>query len=95
MNRKHTDMETLDLTGGNGPVFRIANEDSLAWGAAKQFREAGAELAISYLNDRAKPHVAPLARQLQAPPLLPCDVAITGEVLDADAGYHIEGMVLH
>lgn len=88
-------METLDLNGRKGLVVGIANEDSLAWWAAKHFREAGAELAITCLNDKAKPYVEPLARRLEAPVFLPCDVSRTGEVIHVDAGFHIEGMVIH
>ena len=73
-------METLDLNGRKGLVVGIANEDSLAWWAAKHFREAGAELAITYLNDKAKPHIEPLARRLAAPVFLPCDMSRPGEI---------------
>ncbi len=52
--------EILDLSGRYGLVVRVANEHSLAWSAAKHFRNVGAELAVTYLNDMAKPHVEPL-----------------------------------
>jgi len=51
----------------------IANEQSLAWSAAQHFRSAGADLAITYLNDMAKPFVEPLAQQVSAPIFLPCN----------------------
>jgi len=73
-------MENLDLTGKKGLVVGIANEDSLAWWAAKHFREAGAELAVTYLGDKAKPHVEPLARRLEAPIFLPCNVGEPGQI---------------
>ncbi len=73
-------METLDLTGRKGLVVGIANEESLAWSAAKHFREAGAELAITYYNDKAKPYVAPLAESIAAPMLLPCNVSVPGQL---------------
>ena len=38
-------------------VIGIANEHSIAYGCAKAFRELGADLAITYLNDKARPHV--------------------------------------
>jgi enoyl-[acyl-carrier protein] reductase I len=50
-------MEVLDLSGRRGLVVGIANEHSLAWAAAHHFRNAGAELAVTYLNDKAKPYV--------------------------------------
>ena len=73
-------MISLDLTGRKGLVVGIANEDSLAWAAARQFREAGADLAVTYLNDKARPHVQPLAEAVQAPIFLPCDVSAVGEL---------------
>jgi enoyl-[acyl-carrier protein] reductase I len=73
-------METLNLIGPKGLVVGIANEESLAWSAAKHFREAGAELAITYYNDKAKPNVAPLAESVAAPILLPCNVSVPGQL---------------
>ena len=61
-------------------VIGIANEHSIAYGCARAFRELGAELAITYLNEKAKPHVAPLAQELEAALLLPLDVARPGEL---------------
>jgi enoyl-[acyl-carrier protein] reductase I len=61
-------------------VTGIANEHSIAFGCAAAFRELGAELAITYLNEKAKPHVEPLAKQLQAPILAPLDVSQPGEL---------------
>ena len=48
----------LPLAGKRGLVTGIANADSIAWGCAKAFRAMGAELAVTYLNDKALPHVA-------------------------------------
>jgi enoyl-[acyl-carrier protein] reductase I len=62
------------LQGKKGLVVGIANQDSIAWGCARALREAGAELAVTWLNDKARPHVEPLARQLGAPICLPLDV---------------------
>lgn len=72
--------EMLDLSGRKGLVIGIANEQSLAWPAAMHFRQAGADLAVTYLNDRAKPHVEPLAQRVHAPILLPCDVGMPGQL---------------
>jgi enoyl-[acyl-carrier protein] reductase I len=58
----------------------IANDQSLAWWAAKHFRGAGADLAITYVNDRAKPYVEPLAKELDAKFLLKCDVEAEGKL---------------
>src|SRR5499427_8628006 len=70
------------LEGKKGLIVGIANDQSIAWGCAKAFRALGAELAVTYLNDKAKPHVEPLAKELEARLLLPCDVRRTGQ-LDA------------
>merc|ERR1711916_256440 len=65
--------ELLELTGRKGLVIGIANERSLAWPGALHFRQAGADLAITYVDERTKPFVAPLAERLEAPILLPCN----------------------
>jgi len=61
-------------------VIGIANEHSIAYGCAKAFREVGAELAVTYLNDKAKPHVEPVAKELEAVMFMPLDVAKPGEL---------------
>jgi enoyl-[acyl-carrier protein] reductase I len=68
------------LAGKRGFVLGIANEHSIAWGCAQAFRAMGAELAITYLNDKARPYVEPLARQLEAAVFLPCDVQVPGQL---------------
>ena len=61
-------------------VVGIANEYSIAYGCANAFRSLGAELAITYLNDKARPHVEPLAKALGAPIFLPLNVESAGEL---------------
>ncbi|MBN8534392.1 MAG: enoyl-ACP reductase FabI [Rhizobiales bacterium] len=70
----------FDLTGKCGLVVGIANEHSIAYGCARAFRDAGAELAITYLNARAEPYVRPLAEDLGSPLILPCDVREPGQL---------------
>jgi enoyl-[acyl-carrier protein] reductase I len=70
----------LSLTGKRGLVVGVANDHSIAWGCAKAFKEAGAELAITWLNDKARPHVEPLAQSLGATLLLPLDVEQPGQL---------------
>jgi enoyl-[acyl-carrier protein] reductase I len=70
------------LEGYRGLVVGIANDQSIAWGCARAFRAFGAELAVTYLNDKARPHVEPLARELEASIVMPMDVMKEGE-LDA------------
>jgi enoyl-[acyl-carrier protein] reductase I len=73
-------MEVLDLSGRRGLIVGVANEHSLAWAAAQHFRNAGAELALTYLNDKAKPYVEPLARQVDSKIFLPCNLEVPGQL---------------
>lgn len=73
-------MEIIDLDGRKGLVVGIANEESLAWSAAQHFRNAGAELAVTFLNDKARAYVEPLAQKLEAPLFLPCNVTSPGQL---------------
>ena len=68
------------LEGKRGLVVGIANDQSIAWGCARSFRALGAELAVTYLNDKARPHVEPLAEELEAPIFMPLDVAVPGQL---------------
>jgi enoyl-[acyl-carrier protein] reductase I len=61
-------------------VIGVANDSSIAYGCAKAFRELGADLAITYLNEKAKQYVEPLARELEAPLFLPLDVSKPGQL---------------
>ena len=68
------------LQGKKGLVVGVANDKSIAWGCARALRDAGAELALTWFNDKARPHVEPLAQQLQAPIPLPLDVEQAGQM---------------
>lgn len=68
------------LTGHKALVVGIANDQSIAYGCAKAFREAGAELAVTWLNEKARPYVEPLARELEAPITGALDVAVPGQL---------------
>jgi enoyl-[acyl-carrier protein] reductase I len=68
------------LEGKRGLIVGIANDQSIAWGCAKAFRALGAELAVTYLNEKAKKFVEPLARELEAPILMPLDVRTPGQM---------------
>lgn len=68
------------LKGMKALVCGIANEHSIAWGCAKAFRELGADIAITYATEKARPHVEPLARELEAPIFMPLDVSVPGEL---------------
>lgn len=62
------------LKGKRGLVVGIANEHSIAAGCARAFHNAGAQLAVTYLNDKSKPYVQPVAEEVNAALLLPLDV---------------------
>src|SRR5512143_3206657 len=66
------------LKGRKALVIGVANEHSIAYGCAKAFREVGADLAITYLNEKAKPYVEPLAKELGASIFMPLDVSTPG-----------------
>ena len=68
------------LSGAKALVVGIANEHSIAYGCARAFRELGADLAVTYLNEKARPHVEPVARQLEAAIVMPLDVSEPGQL---------------
>jgi len=68
------------LAGHRALVVGVANDQSIAYGCARAFREVGAELAITWLNEKARPHVDPLARELGAAITAPLDVAVPGQL---------------
>ncbi len=70
----------MSLAGKRGLIVGIANEHSIAFGCAQAFRNAGADLAITYLNAKAEPYVRPLAEALQSPVIVPCDVREPGQL---------------
>ena len=68
------------LKGKKALVVGVANDSSIAYGCARAFSELGADLALSYLNEKARPHVEPLARDLGARIFMPLDVSVPGEM---------------
>ena len=75
------DLSTLPLLKGKKAlVTGIANDQSIAWGCAKAFRAFGADLAITYLNDKAKPHVEPLAKEVETSIFMPLNLQIEGQL---------------
>jgi len=69
----------FSLHGKKALIIGIANENSIAYGCAKALRQQGADLAITYLNDKAEPHVRPLAEELGAEIIAPLDVTRDGQ----------------
>jgi enoyl-[acyl-carrier protein] reductase I len=68
------------LAGKKALVVGVANEDSIAYGCAKAFHSVGADLAVSWLNEKAKRWVEPLAHELEASITGEVDVAIPGQL---------------
>jgi enoyl-[acyl-carrier protein] reductase I len=68
------------LKGKKALVVGIANNQSIAWGCAKAFHAFGADLAITYLNEKAKRYVDPLAKEVEASIYMPLDVQKPGEL---------------
>jgi enoyl-[acyl-carrier protein] reductase I len=68
------------LDGRKALIVGIANEHSIANGCAHAFRELGAELAITYVNEKTHSYVEPIARRLDAPILMQLDVAVPGQL---------------
>ena len=68
------------LQGKRALVLGIANEHSIAYGCARIFRQLGAELAVTYLNEKSLPYVAPIAKDLSVNIFARCDVSKEGEL---------------
>jgi enoyl-[acyl-carrier protein] reductase I len=66
------------LKGAKALIVGIANEHSIAYGCAKAFHELGADLAITYINEKTKTYVEPLAKELEAPIFMHLDVSAPG-----------------
>jgi enoyl-[acyl-carrier protein] reductase I len=80
MTGTREDGGTRLLLGKKGLVTGIANNQSIAYGCAKAFRRLGAEIAVTYLNDKARKFVEPLADELEASVLMPLDVQREGSL---------------
>ena len=70
----------VDLRGKRGLIVGIANEQSIAAGCAEAFSRCGARLAATYLHEKAKGWVEPVADRLGAEWLAPCDVREPGQL---------------
>ena len=56
MDRPHSQLLSSVLAGRKGLIVGIANEHSIAYGCARTFRDLGAELAVTWLNEKARRH---------------------------------------
>lgn len=73
-------MSVINLSGKVGLVVGVANDQSIAYGCAKAFHDAGAELAVTYINEKAEKHVRPLAENLNASLIPQLDVTNDDEL---------------
>lgn len=73
-------MSAGSLKGKRGLVVGIANADSIAAGCARAFAAEGAEIAATYRDDKALPHVRAVTDPLGCAILAPCDVTHPGEM---------------
>ena len=63
------------MQGKRGLIMGVANNRSIAWGIAKAAHDAGARLGFTYQNDALLKRIRPLAEQVEAEILEPCDVS--------------------
>jgi enoyl-[acyl-carrier protein] reductase I len=77
-------LQTIEnkMQGKKGLVVGIANEHSIAWGCAHALHQAGADLAITYQNEKTKDYVAPLAEIVGAAIFAPLDVTNEAHLVD-------------
>ena len=75
------DLSSLTLLKGKKAlVTGIANDKSIAWGCAKAFNAFGADVAVTYLNDKTRAYVEPLAREFGTSVLMPLDLGKDGQL---------------
>jgi enoyl-[acyl-carrier protein] reductase I len=79
VRRKGT-IALVGLAGQKALVVGIANEDSIAYGCAKAFRSVGADLAVTWLNEKARRFVEPLGQELGASITGALDVSVSGRL---------------
>ena len=61
-------------------IFGVANNKSIAYGIANQFKAHGARLAFSYAGEALKKRVEPISEELDGEYLFPCDVSSDAEL---------------
>ncbi|WP_395830928.1 enoyl-ACP reductase FabI [Elstera sp.] len=68
------------MQGKRGLIMGLANDKSIAWGISQALAAHGAELAFTFQGEALEKRVRPLAAQLGATEILPCDVSDLGSV---------------
>lgn len=70
----------FSLKGQKALIVGIANDNSIAWGVAQALRQQGADLAVTWLNEKAERFVRPLAEEVGAEIMMPLDVTKEGQL---------------
>src|SRR5436853_6931460 len=68
------------LAGKRAFIVGVATDRSIAWGIAQAMHREGAQLAFSYVNDKMKERVEPLAHSLGSQLTMPLDVTLDGQL---------------
>ena len=71
------------LEGKRALVLGVANNKSIAYGIAKEFKENGAKLAFNFLGDALKKRVEPICEELNGDFIFQCDVSSDEEIAAA------------
>ncbi len=78
------------LAGKRALILGVASNRSIAWGIAQAMHRQGAELALTYQNDKLQPRAEKMAAELGSSIVLPCDVE-----RDADIENLFEALKAH
>ena len=68
------------LAGKRALITGIASDRSIAWGIARAMAGQGAELALTYQNEKLQPRIEKFAQKLNASFVAPCDVSTDSEI---------------
>jgi enoyl-[acyl-carrier protein] reductase I len=70
----------INLQGRTAVVFGLANKRSIAWAIAQKLHASGAQLAITYQNDRLRPDAEELVAELPGAQAFQCDVSVDADI---------------
>jgi len=70
----------LSMQGKNAVIFGVANKRSIAWAIAQRLSDAGARLAVTYMNERMKAEAHDLISSLPGAEPFQCDVSSDAEI---------------
>ncbi|HUK01486.1 MAG TPA: enoyl-ACP reductase [Steroidobacteraceae bacterium] len=68
------------LSGKRALIVGVATDRSIAWGIAQAMHREGAELAFTYVNDKLKERVIPLAESVGSKLTMPLDVTVDEQI---------------